>query len=192
MIDILLRENLIRFPDIPAFVYGHSLGGGIVLNYLLKREPAELKGAIISSPWLKLGSDPSVLKKKMVSLMKGIIPGITLSNGLNPAHLSNDSSVVKAYIDDPLVHDRISLSLADCAFKAAANAIKEASDLKIPVLIMHGSDDKICSPDGSKEFASRTRMAELKIWKGGFHELHNDINKYEVINYVINWINQKI
>jgi alpha-beta hydrolase superfamily lysophospholipase len=100
--------------------------------------------------------------------------------------------VVKAYLNDPLVHDRISVSLIDGAFNTASEALGEASSLKKPVLIMHGSDDKICSPAGSAEFASKTGMAQLKIWEGGFHELHNDLNKSEVVDYTINWINSRL
>ena len=64
--------------------------------------------------------------------------------------------------------------------------------LKVPTLLMHGSDDKICSPEGSREFASKNKNVELKIWDGGYHELHNEPFKEEVFRYIINWINKTI
>lgn len=191
MADILFRESANRFPGMPLFIYGHSLGGGIVLNYLLKKDPV-IHGAIITSPWLKLAFEPSPSKKKLAALIKKVIPALTMSSGLITEHLSRDSNVVKAYLDDPLVHDRVSVSLIDGAFSAAEEAMGEASSLKKPVLLMHGSDDRICSPEGSAVFASKTGMAQLKIWEGGFHELHNDLNKSEVVDYTISWIKHRL
>jgi alpha-beta hydrolase superfamily lysophospholipase len=84
------------------------------------------------------------------------------------------------------------VSLFHSAMSAASNSLAHASELKTPLLIMHGSDDMICSPEGSREFASKTGMAELKIWEGGYHELHNEPFKQDVLEFMINWINTKI
>ncbi len=191
MIDILQADCGKIFPGVPQFLYGHSLGGGIVLNCLLKKDPV-VRGSIISSPWLKLADEPSPAMKKLAFLAGKIIPSLTMPNGLDPQHISNDGSVVRDYIEDPLIHDRISLSLIEAAFSAAAEANKEAHLLKKPVLLMHGTNDKICSPEGSIKFAAATRMAELKIWEGGFHELHNDLNRSEILDYAVNWIKNRI
>ena len=75
---------------------------------------------------------------------------------------------------------------------AAKYSLAHASELKVPTLILHGSDDLICSPEGSREFAGKTGMAELKIWDGGYHELHNEPFKDEVFTYIMNWINRQI
>ena len=57
---------------------------------------------------------------------------------------------------------------------------------------MHGGDDQICSPEGSREFASKTKMAELKIWDGGYHELHNELFNKDVFDYNKLWINNRL
>jgi alpha-beta hydrolase superfamily lysophospholipase len=57
---------------------------------------------------------------------------------------------------------------------------------------MHGSDDQICSPEGSRRFAAKTPMVELKIWPGGYHELHNETFKNEVFLYMMKWINSRL
>jgi acylglycerol lipase len=191
MTDTLINECKKTFPGIPVFIYGHSLGGGIVLNYLINKNP-DIPGAIITSPWLKLSVEPDRLKVKLAGLLKNILPALTQPNGLVIDHISNDKDVVTAYKNDPLVHGKISLSLIYEAFNAASEALKNASRLKIPILLMHGSDDQICSPEGSREFASKTEMAELKIWDGGYHELHNELFKMEVFNYIIGWINSQL
>ena len=73
---------------------------------------------------------------------------------------------------------------------AAEYSLRHASELRIPTLILHGSDDQITSPDGSREFASLSNMAELKIWDGGYHELHNEPDSEEVFKYIVSWINR--
>jgi alpha-beta hydrolase superfamily lysophospholipase len=73
---------------------------------------------------------------------------------------------------------------------AAKYSLKHAQELKVPTLILHGSDDMILSPEGSREFAAKTSMAELKIWEGGYHELHNEPFKDEVFKYIMDWINK--
>lgn len=191
MIEILLRSAASTFPEIPVFIYGHSLGGGIVLDYLVRESPA-VKGAIVTSPWLKLSFEPSKFKLALASVMKSILPGLIQPSGLVVEHISHDPEVVEKYKSDKLVHDKISVSLFTSAMNAGNYALTHASNLKVPLLLMHGSDDQICSPEGSREFASKTPLAELKIWQGGYHELHNDTLKNEVFEYLMKWINSKL
>jgi len=189
MIDILINTCKKTFPGVPVYIYGHSLGGGIVLEYLLKRNP-KIKGAIVTSPWLLLSFEPAKAKVVMASIIKNILPGLIQPSGLNVSHISHDEAIVEKYKADALVHGKISVSLFHAAMTAARYSLDHASELKIPILLMHGADDQICSPEGSREFAAKTNMAELKIWEGGFHELHNEPFKEEVFRYIINWINK--
>jgi len=190
MIDILLKSCNQTFPGIPVYIYGQGLGGGIVLNYFLHKNP-KVKGAIISSPWLRLSFEPARIKIIMASIMKHLIPGLIQLSGLNISHISHDGTVVEKYRTDPLVHGKISVSLFHGAMSAAKYSLSHASELKVRTLLLHGSEDLICSPEGSREFAGNTGMAELKIWDGGYHELHNETFKDEVFTYIMNWINRK-
>jgi alpha-beta hydrolase superfamily lysophospholipase len=191
MIDILLESAAKTFPGVPVFLYGHSLGGGIVLDYILRKNPA-IKGAIITSSWLKLAFEPPKIKLVLASIMKNIFPGLLQPSGLVADHLSHDREVVEQYKADPLVHDKISVSLFHSSMNAAKNSLANASDLNIPILLMHGSDDLILSPEGSREFEAKTNLAELKIWDGGYHELHNEPFKGEVFACLVSWIGKKL
>lgn len=189
MIDILIKTASRTFPGIPMFLYGHSLGGGIVLNYILRRNP-KIKGAIVTSPWLRLAFEPPKAKLIIVRILKFILPSLIQPSGLNTIHLSHNKEVVEKYNNDPLVHSKISVSLINLAMNAAEYSLRHASELRIPTLILHGSDDQITSPEGSREFASLSNMAELKIWDGGYHELHNEPDSEEVFKYIVSWINR--
>ncbi len=188
MIQILLESTQNTFPEIPVFLYGHSLGGGIVLDYLLRKKP-EVKGAVVTAPWLKLAFEPPRSKIILASIMKHILPGFVQPSGLVVDHLSHDREVVEKYIADPLVHDKISVSLFHSAMSAASNTLANANELNRPLLIMHGADDKICSPEGSRQFTSKTTFADLKIWDDGYHELHNEPFRNDVFTYLVRWIN---
>jgi len=191
MIEILFESVTKTFMGIPVFLYGHSLGGGIVTDYLIRKD-LKLSGAVVTSPWLKLSFEPDRFKVILASLIRKILPGLTQPSGLVTEHLSHDSLVVAGYKSDPLVHDRISVSLYYNAIKAAENSLEHAADLRIPLLLMHGSEDMISSPEGSCQFASASKTTELKIWEGGYHELHNESFRDEVFKYLIQWINKKI
>ncbi len=191
MLDILINESTKTFPGIPVFLYGHSLGGVIVLDYLLKRNP-RIKGSVITSPTLRLAFEPAKTKLVLASVMKNISPGLTQLTGLPVNYLSHDKEVVENYKNDPLVHGKMSVSLFHGFMSAADYSLVHASELKLPLLLIHGREDKICSLEGSRIFASKTEMAELKIWDGGYHELHNEPFKEEVFKYILNWINSRL
>ena len=124
--------------------------------------------------------------------MKKIFPSLLQPSGLVVEHISHDQKVVNDYKNDPLVHGMISVSLFHSAMSAASNALSNAAALNKPLLLMHGTDDHICSPEGSSEFASKTGMAELKLWDGGYHELHNDLYRHEVFNHINTWISSRL
>jgi alpha-beta hydrolase superfamily lysophospholipase len=187
MLDILLKTCKQTFPGCPVYIYGHSLGGGLVLDYLLRNNP-KIKGAIVTSPWLRLTTEPPKGKILLASIMKNLLPGLVQSSGLNADFISHDKAAVEKYTSDPLVHGKISVGLFSGAMSAGEYSLTHASELKIPTLLMHGTDDMLTSPEASREFASKTDKVELKIWDGGYHELHNETFKDEVFKYIINWI----
>lgn len=191
MIRILEDECRKTFPGVPLFIYGHSMGGGIVMDYILRNQPA-VAGAVVTSPWLKLSFEPSRAKVFLAGVMKHVFPSLVQSTGLNTADLSRDTDVIDNYKADPLTHGKISVSLFHSAMNAAANSLENAGSLTIPLLLMHGSADRICSPEGSREFSSKTSMVELKIWDDAYHELHNELIKEEVFTYIVNWIKSRL
>jgi alpha-beta hydrolase superfamily lysophospholipase len=186
-IDALLGEISSLFPGVPVFLYGHSLGGGIVLNYLVRRKPM-LTGAIVSSPWIFLSEAPAAFKVILAKIAGGLMPGMTQPSGLKTEYLSRDPEVVRAYRSDPLVHGQISAGLYLWMTEAAAETLAHAGEIAVPVLIAHGRGDMITSPSGSLKVADAAPRATLKLWDEGYHELHNDHIKEEHFDFIIEWI----
>lgn len=179
------------FPNKPIFLYGHSMGGNAVVNYPLRKKN-ELKGIIASSPFLKLAFQPPSWKLILGRLMQKIAPSITLNNELDTEHISHIEKEVEKYQDDPLVHNRISSNFSISFIEAGKWAIENAEKLKTPMLLVHGTGDKITDHKSSKQFAEKSIKASLKLYEDGFHELHNDFCKEEVLTDIIKWINSQL
>ncbi|MEL6536697.1 MAG: alpha/beta fold hydrolase, partial [Bacteroidota bacterium] len=110
-IETLLMHVRAEHTTIPIILYGHSWGGCNVSHFLLRKTTNELSGAILSSPWLRLALIPPKGKERLGNIMAKIWPSLTVANQLAPGSLSRDPAVEKAYLDDPLVHIKISAGI---------------------------------------------------------------------------------
>ncbi|MBZ4655099.1 MAG: lysophospholipase [Peptococcaceae bacterium] len=187
-ISHLLDEASQRFPDSPCFLYGHSLGGNLVINYVLRRFPP-LAGIIATSPWLRLAFEPPAFKVRLGRIMNSVWPSFTQANCLDIQALCRDPEVVETYKQDPLVHNRISARLFTTAFNSGKWALEHAKEFKLPLLLMHGSADRITSPQASSQFAKEVPGdCTFKLWDGLYHEIHNEREHQDVLNFLVEWI----
>ena len=191
ILDLMIVKTGSLFPNTPLFLYGHSMGGNLVLNYAL-RYNAELKGIIASSPYLRLGFEPPKWKMVLGKLMLKIWPSITLPSGLDPNGISRIKEEVEKYKSDPLVHDKVSPMYSFPIIDAGKWAIANASKLKVATLLIHGTGDPIIDYHGSQEFHDNSNNTTLFLIDGGFHELHHDICKEEMLMTIQNWLQQQL
>ncbi|AOW21566.1 alpha/beta hydrolase [Urechidicola croceus] len=191
VISKVLNKKQEVYGNIPTYLYGHSMGGNLVLNYALTKQP-NVNGIIATSPFLRLAFQPPKWKLIAGKILQKIAPFITLSNELNPKDISRDKLEVHKYEHDQLIHDQVSPNYSITIMRKGKWAIKNAHKLNYPTYILHGSDDRIIDYSASIEFANKTEKATLKIYEGGYHELHNDLCKKEVLQDVINWIDSNI
>lgn len=190
-LDRLCSELHTEFPGVPLFIYGHSLGGGIVLNYLIRRRP-QVTGAIVTSPWLILSDTTPRAKVILANVAKKLMPGMAQSSGLKTEYLSRDPEVVAAYRTDPLVHGMISAGLYGWMTDAATETLSRAEEITVPLLLAHGRKDLITSPSGSLQVAGLVTNVTIKLWDEGYHELHNDLLKDEHFDFIAEWIDTLI
>ena len=173
---------------IPLLLYGHSLGGNIVLTWILDQEKS-VDYVIVSAPWIRLKLVPPSWKISLMKWLSGILPALSQSNELDPNWLSRDKLVVERYINDPLVHNKITLSAANILFQRAEILDTCSKQISDKVLIIHGLDDKITDAAASEGFAARTDIDYHGV-KGLYHELHNEPEQIEIFNYICNWLNK--
>ncbi len=188
-IDLLIEKTESIFPDIPKFLYGHSMGGNIALNYLLQRN-YPFKGAIISSPWLKLSHDLSGFTKILVRLFSIIIPNVTTKSRLNTDYISSKQQEVHAYNIDELNHRRISFRLLYNVTRQGLWAMNNIHLLKVPTLLLHGNKDQITSHWASREMALKhPELIQYREFENMYHEVHNDRQREFIAKQCIEWVN---
>jgi len=177
-----------KYMDVPIILFGHSLGGCLALNYLIERKSKEINSAIISSAWIITEVKLSKYLLKFQQLLSNIFPTIRLSNRIDPKNLSKDNKIVKNYMNDPYVHDRISLNLLKEVNKGIKKIEKESHKLNLPILLVHGKKDRIISYKGSELLNKQITHSKLKLFENIFHEPHNDLEKKEVLNFYFDFI----
>lgn len=180
---------------IPTFLYGQSLGGGIVVNYGITRTRG-YQGIIATSPWLKLSTEPKALTLLLSRALKILAPRAVRNSKLDINYLSHNPDVIRQYEEDPLTHRQITPYLFFSARKAGYQAIRNAGKTNHPILVMHGTDDKITSLHASKKFVLNAQQAGVNAqfipWEGLYHELHNELQNERVFQAILSWLNQQL
>jgi alpha-beta hydrolase superfamily lysophospholipase len=184
-----------RYPGLPQFLYGHSLGGLLVLSYALQHG-AGLKGVVSTGPGLSSALQEQKAKVAMVKILGSLVPAMIIKSDLEVAALSHDPGVVQAYQDDPLVHDRVSLGFGRAGLRAIGLCFAGAKRFSQPLLIMHGKADRITYPSGSEDFArlvsESNKDVTLKLWDNLYHEIHNESEQAEVFKVMIEWLDKHL
>tara|TARA_X000001036_G_scaffold14981_2_gene12652 strand:+ start:1011 stop:1850 length:840 start_codon:yes stop_codon:yes gene_type:complete len=182
------KENL----NVPMVMFGHSLGGCIALNYLCENQSKEIDLAIISSPWLRTVLEPPKFILYIQKILVGLFPSLTLNNRLDPYDLSKDTDIVKKYIEEPLVHNKISLKMFSEVNKAIDKIENESEKINIPVLLVHGKKDNIISYKGTEKVSKKINNSKLTLYEGLYHEPHNDLEKNEILADYTSFIKNNI
>jgi len=175
----------------PLFLFGHSMGGLIVLEYVL-HHPEGMRGVIASAPGLSTeGLSPMMVR--MARILSRLAPRLSLSSGLDATGISRDPAVVQAYQNDPLVHDRGTPRAAVEGGAAIAWTLAHAADLRLPLLIVHGTGDRLVPCAASRVFFEQVSSPDKTRleYEGGYHELHNDLDRERVLNDIAAWLAER-
>lgn len=191
-LDILMDVAKKNYPGIPVFLYGHSMGGNVTLNFILKRKP-KIVGAILTGPWLKLAFKPPSIQAVIGRLIEWIYPKFTSNRPLVAEKLTSDPVMQQRYIQDKLGHGLITSKFYFGVTRAGIWALKHASELSVPLLLMHGGDDRVTSLITSKQFADQVgAKCTWKEWPGYKHELQNDLGREHIFTEIKQWLNNQL
>lgn len=191
-IAVLLNEAARLYPDVPRFLWGHSLGGLLVPNYVLRRKP-QIDGVVLTSPAFRSQVGEQKMKLRMANFLGKLLPEMSMPTGLNAKLISRDPAVVEAYVTDPLVHGTATMAMAKYTIEAIPYVFEHASEWTLPVLIMHGEKDALAYVSGSEDLAKLIKQdCTLKIWPGLWHETHNEPEKEQVLAYALGWLDSQL
>ncbi len=152
---------------------GFSMGGALAAEMVLSG-CTPVRALVLSSPAFALPL--TRFQKGLLAVLERVAPDRTIPSGLRPDHLSHDPAQVRAYVEDPLVHDRISARLLRWMLDAGTLARTRAAALSVPTLLVSAGADRIVDPDGARRFAARApaEMLAAHEFEGAYHELFNE------------------
>ena len=185
-IDFSKRE--LRY-DVPLFLIGGSLGGLTCINYVVHSQ-SKVAGMILASAAITPNINIPPWKQKIVRTMAKIYPSLTVFNGLNFEDITRDEDEIAALMKDPYFHRRISMGTAVEVEARLKIIMAMPHRIYIPTLILAGSKDKICNPQGARQFADRLASSDkiFKMYNGMVHDLLHDVGRKQVIEDMRNWL----
>jgi alpha-beta hydrolase superfamily lysophospholipase len=194
--DLALVIDAIRpaFPG-PLVLLGHSMGGLVTARFCaeaLSAQPAvwsrPVDALVMSSPALDPGMN--AVQKVLLAVLGGLAPDLAVGNGLKTVWISRDPAVVKAYVDDPLVHDRVTPRLVRFIVDGGLRVRHLAARWAVPTLLLYAGSDRCVAPAGSAAFAQSAPRAVLAVreFKPLFHEIFNEPEQDEVFSALTAWL----
>lgn len=180
-----------REPGLPVFLLGHSAGGVVSCVYTLEHQ-GEVAGFVCESFAHEVPAPSFAL-----AVLKG------LSHVAPHAHVlklknedfSRDPKWVEMMNNDPLIaHEAQSTQTVAEMVRADERLKKEFPLITLPVLILHGTEDKATKPSGSKRFFEESKSADkaLKLYEGHYHDLLADVGKEAVFGDIVGWLDAHI
>jgi len=192
-LEAVTEEAARRYPSLPLFVYGHSMGGNIAINYALRHQP-KLAGVVLTSPWLRLAFQPPAWKVRLGRAIGRLWPTFSQSTGLNSGALYRQGHPSPAPTVDELSHGRITASMFTSIVDGGEWAIAHAGEWNAPLLVAHGTADGITSYEGSRQLAANAdpQQCSFIAVEGGYHELHHDPDGPETMRAIAGWLKERV
>jgi len=179
------------YPGLPVILYGHSMGGNIAINYLLKH--SEHNMAILEAPWLRLYKPLPKLANSLARLIGKASSNVAISANINIDAISRDREVTNSRRTDGIYHTRMSLRLYSQVVEAGEYAIENAARISIPTLLLCPGGDTIVCPNAIREFAKGCDKNLVFVeYPEAYHCLHADINNAEVMAAMLDFCNERV
>ena len=178
--DLAAVYNQWGSSELPRVVLGHSMGGLVVADWISGRLSPHHKpvGIVLSSP--ALGAKTNLIQRFLLATLPKIFPHLCVANGVNPALISHDATVVKQYRADPLVHNRISALLAAWILARGSEVQRRASDWRTPTLVQYAGDDSLVDAEATQQFTQNTPSGVVTAnrFEGAYHEVYNELSQW--------------
>jgi len=174
----LIAKTTELYPNTPQALYGHSMGGGIVLDHGARK--LDTLPIIASAPFIVLSDPiPSVLRV-LVKLMGRLMPKGAMSQPIDSTKISNLETEQNLYLKDPLNHGKLSFRLAEAMVTTGERLSQDAKIWDRPLLLLHSKEDQLTSYQASEGFSKTAKQCEFHAFETVQHEMHNDTSRDDV------------
>jgi acylglycerol lipase len=195
-LHLLVQHAARAHPYLPRFMIGHSMGGLIATRYALRYE-AEFTGLVLSGAALWIGDDISPMLKRISGVLSLIVPYLPVTAAVRGPEsvLSRDPLVQEQFDADPHTYKgKLRARMGHELMLASIDARARMASLTVPLLIMHGADDRLTNPTGSKLLYEQARSIDktLRLWPGCRHEIFNEPERDEVLAFMAGWLDQHV
>lgn len=195
-VDEWLRYTKGKWPNKPIFLFGHSMGGLIVLRYLEElKDKKFLNGAVVTSPSIKIGIEIPKWQLTVAKTLEKIWPTFRLSSGIKAHQVSRDPEVVERYEKDPLVYSKVSIRWFFEFQRAIADVWDKIDKLKgIKLLFMQAGKDLLVDPLAASDYVAKADNGDIEFHfiSDLYHEILNEPEKETYLKLMSDWILDKV
>ena len=183
-------EHVRALTPAPMVLLGHSMGGLIAARAVANALP-HIDALVMSSP--ALGAQTNFIQKILLATLPKLLPHIRVDNGVKTAWVARDAKVVRAYLEDPLVHRQISAGLAAWLLKEGPQTVAQASAWSMPTLLLYAGQDQLVLPQASAEFVrlAPAQVVQSHCFNVMYHEIFNDPEKALVMAKLLAWLDNR-
>lgn len=187
--DLVVNDARQRYPHLPVFVYGHSLGGLITTEYVLDHAD-KVSGVILSGAALKRPLSVSGFSAALARILASVAPGLKAVE-VDDREFSRDKGVMAALAIDPLIsHDKLPAATAVASLNGIADVQQRMGQLKLPLFVMYGTADSVNPIEGSQALIAAVASTDktLKTYDGVYHDMMNEPERDQIAADVIAWL----
>ena len=192
-LEIFQRRVTAEFAGLPQILVGHSMGGLISSIYLLQHQQ-DFCGCVLSGPAIQTVIEPGFFQLSLIRFLPVVAPGAGVLQ-LDANGVSRDPEVVADYVKDPLInHSKMTARMVAELFAGMRQIQAEANRITLPLLLLHGGEDVMAAPAGSRFLHENVRSSDktLKIYPGLYHEIFNEPEQETVFADMLDWCNRHV
>jgi len=191
-VDALLAKSHETYPDLTHMLYGHSMGGGLVLNHQLKSGGAGISAVIASAPFIEPADTISKPQRAIVRFLGKIAPKMSLGNKIDGSKVSRLPAEQETYMSDPLNHGNLGVGLAIGMVEGGEWILENAQNWTQPLLLVHAREDQLTDFAASEAFAAKAPNCTFKAYEDCEHEIHNDCHRADVYKAASDFIESQL